>query len=81
MKVYALVVKSASIAIFAASRHSETGFSVYRPAQAQSHPVLVLYYLSGLSSTEENFIIQADIQNFPVIPHKTGIFGHSMGGY
>ena len=81
MKVYALVVKSGSIAIFTASCHSEMGSFVCQPPQAQSHPLPVLYYLLGLICRSENFTIQADIQNFPVTPHKTGIFGHSMEGH
>ncbi len=122
-------------------------FSVYQPPQAQSRPVPVLYYLSGLTCTEENFMIKAGAQRlaakyglmlvvpdtsprdtgtpgeteewylgtgagfyidatqdpwnkhyqmysyvvkelpelvaqqFPVIPDRKGIFGHSMGGH
>jgi len=122
-------------------------FAVYQPPQAKSKPVPVLYFLSGLTSTEENFIMKAGAQryaaeqglmlvmpdtsprdtgiqgendewdlgtgagfyvdatmapwashyqmysyvvrelpaiiaeNFPAIPEKQGIFGHSMGGH
>ena len=132
---------------FSSSCHSEMRFSVYQPPQAQSHAVPVLYYLSGLTCTEENFMIKAGAQrfaakyglilvapdtsprntgipgedtdwdlgtgagfyvdatvepwsqhyrmysyvveelpqfvatHFPVIPHRQGIFGHSMGGH
>jgi S-formylglutathione hydrolase len=44
----------------------ETGgrmkFSVYLPPQAKSHPVPVVYYLSGLTCTEETFAIKAHAQ-------------------
>lgn len=122
-------------------------FSVFTPAQAQSGPVPVLYYLAGLTCTEETFMIKAGAQRvaaelgimlvapdtsprgvkipgdsdswdfgvgagfyvdataepwsrhyrmytyvtqelralieaqFPADSHRTGIFGHSMGGH
>lgn len=122
-------------------------FAVYQPPQAAFQPVPVLYFLSGLTCTEENFMVKAGAQqfaakyglilvasdtsprntgipgeddewdfgtgagfyvdataepwrshyqmysyiveelpaiinaNFPVIPDKQGIFGHSMGGH
>ncbi len=37
-------------------------FSVYRPPQAEKGPVPVLYWLSGLTCTEENFITKAGAQ-------------------
>ncbi len=37
-------------------------FSVYRPPQAQAGPVPVLYYLAGLTCTEETFMIKAGAQ-------------------
>lgn len=44
----------------------ETGctmrFAVFMPAQAQSAPVPVLYWLSGLTCTEENFMTKAGAQ-------------------
>ena len=40
----------------------EMNFAVYLPPQAVSQPVPVLYYLSGLTCTEENFIIKAGAQ-------------------
>jgi S-formylglutathione hydrolase len=127
--------------------NNEMRFSVYVPPQAKSKPIPILYYLSGLTCTEENFTVKAGAQryaaetgivlvapdtsprntgivgeddtwdlgtgasfyvdatvdpwkqhyqmysyvvkelpaliaaNFPVIPEKQGIFGHSMGGH
>src|SRR5512142_1379114 len=49
-------------------RHSSTAcagqmrFAVYQPPQAAKGPVPVLYYLSGLTCTEENFTIKAGAQ-------------------
>ncbi len=47
-------------------RSTETGtdmrFAVYLPAQAQDAPVPVLYWLSGLTCTEENFVTKAGAQ-------------------
>ena len=37
-------------------------FSVYRPPQAESSKVPVLYWLSGLTCTEENFMIKSGAQ-------------------
>lgn len=37
-------------------------FSVYRPPQAASGPVPVLYYLAGLTCSEETFMIKAGAQ-------------------
>lgn len=37
-------------------------FSVYQPPQAQLNPVPVLYFLSGLTCTEENFMAKAGAQ-------------------
>lgn len=37
-------------------------FSVYLPPQAESQPVPVLYWLSGLTCTDENFVIKAGAQ-------------------
>jgi len=39
-------------------------FSVFRPPQADSGPVPVLYWLSGLTCTEENFTIKAGAQRY-----------------
>jgi len=122
-------------------------FAVYQPPQAALAPVPVLYFLSGLTCSEENFMVKSGAQrfaaqyglmlvvpdtsprntgtpgeddewdfgtgagfyvdaitapwnahyqmysyvtqelpdlveqNFPVLPDKRGIFGHSMGGH
>src|SRR2546430_17186112 len=37
-------------------------FGVFLPPQAEAHPVPVLYWLSGLTCTEENFIVKAGAQ-------------------
>ncbi len=129
------------------SCNGEMRFAVYQPPQARSKQVPVLYFLSGLTCTEENFIIKAGAQryaaeygiiiiapdtsprntgiededkesnygsgasfyvdateepwrshyqmysyivhelpaviaeHFPVLPERSGIFGHSMGGH
>ncbi|MCL1468300.1 S-formylglutathione hydrolase [Argonema galeatum] len=127
--------------------NSEMKFAVYQPPQAKLRSVPVLYFLSGLTCTEENFMVKAGAlrfaaeyglmlvapdtsprhtgiagedddwdlgtgagfyvdatigpwkahyrmysyvvdelpaaiaQNFPAIPERQGIFGHSMGGH
>ncbi|MCU0757634.1 MAG: S-formylglutathione hydrolase [Steroidobacteraceae bacterium] len=43
---------------------AEMRFSVYRPPQAREGPVPVLWYLSGLTCTEETFPIKAGAQRF-----------------
>lgn len=43
---------------------SEMKFAVYQPPQAQLYPVPVLYFLSGLTCTEENFMVKAGAQQF-----------------
>src|ERR1700736_1361563 len=49
-----------------AHESNETGctmrFGVFLPPQAQTHRVPILYWLSGLTCTEENFIIKAGAQ-------------------
>lgn len=61
-------------------------FSVFRPAAAETGPVPVLFYLSGLTCTEENFTIKAGAQRFAAehgimvvapdtSPRETGIPG------
>ena len=47
-----------------ASLNAETVFAIYLPPQAASKPVPVLYWLSGLTCTEENFITKAYAQLF-----------------
>lgn len=39
-------------------------FAVYVPPQAQTKAVPILYYLSGLTCTEENFTVKAGAQQF-----------------
>ncbi len=51
------------------SHHSEVcngemRFTVYQPPQATSKPVPVLYFLSGLTCTEETFIVKAGAVQF-----------------
>lgn len=44
--------------------NSEMRFAVFVPPQAQSNPVPVLYYLSGLTCTEDNFTVKAGAQRW-----------------
>ncbi len=44
--------------------HCDMNFSIYLPPQVQSGNVPVLYYLSGLTCTEENFTTKAGAQQF-----------------
>ena len=46
----------------AASTSCSMKFSVFTPPQAQSGRVPVLYYLAGLTCTEETFMIKAGAQ-------------------
>ncbi|WP_287525961.1 S-formylglutathione hydrolase [Okeania sp. SIO2C2] len=39
-------------------------FSIYLPPEAKSKPLPVLYFLSGLTCTEENFMAKAGAQQF-----------------
>lgn len=48
---------------FSTACNSEMRFAVYQPPQIQS-PLPVLYFLSGLSSTEENFMLKAGAQKY-----------------
>lgn len=132
---------------FSSSCNGEMRFAVYQPPQASHDSVPILYFLSGLTCTEENFMAKAGAQrlaakyglmlvvpdtsprqtgipreddnwdfgtgagfyvdatvepwsshyrmysyvvdelpaviaeNFPVLPDKQSIFGHSMGGH
>jgi S-formylglutathione hydrolase len=47
---------------------SETGtamkFALFQPSQAEAGPVPVLWFLSGLTCTEENFTVKAGAQHF-----------------
>ncbi|MGF1491745.1 MAG: S-formylglutathione hydrolase [Microcoleaceae cyanobacterium] len=49
---------------FSSSCDTEMRFAVYLPPQAQSESVPVLYFLSGLTCSEENFITKAGAQRF-----------------
>jgi S-formylglutathione hydrolase len=42
----------------------EMNFAIYLPPQAQDGPVPVLYWLSGLTCTEQNFITKAGAQRY-----------------
>jgi len=66
--------------------NGEMRFSVYQPPQAKSAPVPVLYFLSGLTCTEENFMDKSGAQQFAAkygimlvvpdtSPRNTGIEG------
>ncbi|MGH2414738.1 MAG: S-formylglutathione hydrolase [Microcystaceae cyanobacterium] len=44
--------------------NSEMRFAVYIPPQAKSQAVPILYYLSGLTCSEENFIVKAGAQRY-----------------
>lgn len=43
---------------------SEMKFAIYQPAAAQTRSLPVLYFLSGLTCTEENFMVKAGAQRF-----------------
>lgn len=69
-----------------ATCNGEMRFAVYQPPQAKSQPVPVLYFLSGLTCTEENFMAKAGAQRFAAeyglmlvapdtSPRNTGIEG------
>ncbi|MBW4669381.1 MAG: S-formylglutathione hydrolase [Cyanomargarita calcarea GSE-NOS-MK-12-04C] len=65
---------------------SEMRFSIYQPPQATSQTVPILYFLSGLTCTEENFMAKAGAQKYAAeyglmlvapdtSPRNTGISG------
>jgi S-formylglutathione hydrolase len=66
-------------------------FGIFLPPQANVKPVPVLYWLSGLTCTDENFMIKAGAQRVGELPalvgqefpvnDNCGISGHSMGGH
>ncbi|KJH72520.1 S-formylglutathione hydrolase [Aliterella atlantica] len=71
-----------------ATCNSEMKFAVYQPPQAKLQPVPVLYFLSGLTCTEENFTTKAGAQRFAAeyglmlvapdtSPRNTGIAGEN----
>ncbi|MCX7555145.1 S-formylglutathione hydrolase [Marinicella sp. S1101] len=43
---------------------SQMGFAIYLPPQVRTEKVPVLYFLSGLTCTEENFMIKSGAQRF-----------------
>ena len=64
----------------------EMRFSIYQPPQTKSKPLPILYFLSGLTCTEENFMAKAGAQQFAnkyglilvapdTSPRNTGIVG------
>ncbi len=66
----------------------EMRFSIYQPPQAQSKPLPILYFLSGLTCTEENFMAKSGAQKFAAkyglilvspdtSPRNTGIIGEN----
>jgi S-formylglutathione hydrolase len=68
--------------------NSKMNFAVYIPPQAKSQPVPILYYLSGLTCSEENFIVKAGAQRYAAewgimlvvpdtSPRNTGIEGEN----
>ncbi len=68
--------------------NSEMRFSIYQPPQASIQSVPVLYFLSGLTCTEENFTFKAGAQRFAAqyglmlivpdtSPRNTGIEGEN----
>lgn len=49
----------------------DMNFAVYRPPQAEHGPVPIVYFLSGLTCSEENFILKAGAQR---IAAELGLF-------
>jgi S-formylglutathione hydrolase len=71
---------------FSATCNSEMRFAIYQPPQAKTEPLPVLYFLSGLTCTEENFMAKAGAQQYAAkyglilvapdtSPRHTGISG------
>lgn len=69
-----------------ATCNGEMRFAVYQPPQATQKPVPVLYFLSGLTCTEENFMVKAGALRYAAeyglmlvapdtSPRNTGIVG------
>lgn len=44
--------------------NGEMRFAVYQPVQATQKPVPVLYFLSGLTCTEETFMVKSGVQKY-----------------
>jgi len=64
----------------------EMTVGVYLPPQAEHGPCPVLYWLSGLTCTEQNFITKAGAQRYAaehgiILSAVRAISGHSMGGH
>jgi S-formylglutathione hydrolase len=66
--------------------NGEMRFAVYQPPQATQKPVPILYFLSGLTCTEENFMVKSGVQRYAAeyglmlvapdtSPRNTGIIG------
>jgi S-formylglutathione hydrolase len=49
---------------FSSSCNGEMRFAIYQPPQAKTQLLPVLYFLSGLTCTEENFMLKAGAQQF-----------------
>ncbi|MDZ7958483.1 MAG: S-formylglutathione hydrolase [Aulosira sp. DedQUE10] len=71
---------------FSSTCNGEMRFAVYQPPQANQEAVPILYFLSGLTCTEENFMAKAGAQRYAAdyglmlvvpdtSPRKTGISG------
>ena len=71
---------------FSSVCNHQMNFAVYLPPQAQSKSVPILYYLSGLTCTEDNFTVKAGVQRYAAqygimlvapdtSPRNTGIAG------
>ena len=48
----------------ATSTNCEMQFSIFLPSKAKEKPVPVLYWLSGLTCTDQNFVTKAGAQQF-----------------
>ena len=46
------------------SCNAEMRFAIYQPPQAESQKLPILYFLSGLTCTEENFMVKAGAQKY-----------------
>jgi S-formylglutathione hydrolase len=71
---------------FSSACNGEMRFSVYQPPQATQKPLPVLYFLSGLTCKEDNFMVKAGAQRWAseygiilvapdTSPRQTGIVG------
>lgn len=69
-----------------AACNTQMRFAIYQPPQAKTEPLPVLYFLSGLTCTEENFMAKAGAQQYAAkhgliivapdtSPRNTGIKG------